>query len=61
MHSASEKFGISRRDFLASIGGMAAAFLATNEVFGNFVDVSASEMFERQARDEKFPKRPFIT
>ena len=32
----STRLGISRRAFLASTGGMAAAFLAMNEVFGNF-------------------------
>ena len=56
----SKKLGISRRKFLASTGGMAAAFLAMNAVFGNFFDVSESEMYERQASDEKFPKSPFI-
>ena len=30
------------------------------KVFGNFVDVSKDEMFERQASDEKFPKIPLI-
>src|SRR5215207_9732391 len=56
----SKRLGISRRKFLAGTGGMAAAFLAMNEVFGNFFDVSKDEMFERQASDEKFPKIPFI-
>ncbi|HKX83435.1 MAG TPA: hypothetical protein VJL58_04370, partial [Pyrinomonadaceae bacterium] len=57
---SSNRLGISRREFLAGTGGMAAAFLAMNEVFGNFFDVSEIEMFERQASDEKFPKSPFI-
>jgi predicted TIM-barrel fold metal-dependent hydrolase len=57
---SSDRLGLSRREFLASTGGMAAAFLAMNEVFGNFFDVSEDEMFERQASDEKFPKIPFI-
>jgi len=57
---AGKRLGISRRKFLTRTGGMTAAFLAMNEVFGNFFDVSASEMFERRASDEKFPKRPFI-
>src|SRR5687767_3855155 len=56
----SKHLGISRRTFLAGTGGMAAAFLAMNEVFGNFFDVSKDEMFERHASDEKFPKSPFI-
>ena len=57
---ASNKLGISRRAFLASSGGMAAAFLAMNSVFGRYFDVSASELFDPLATDEKFPKRPFI-
>jgi predicted TIM-barrel fold metal-dependent hydrolase len=47
--SASRKLGISRRKFLASTGGMAAALLAMNEVFGRFFDVSPVEMFEAEA------------
>ncbi len=42
--SASRDLGISRRKFLASTGGMAAAFLAMNEVFGRFFNVSPIEM-----------------
>lgn len=57
---ASKKLGISRRKFLATSGGMAAAFLAMNSVFGPVFDVSAAEMFEPSAGDEKFPKTPFI-
>src|SRR5256712_6362776 len=47
--SASKKLGISRRKFLASTGGLAAAFLAMNEVFGRFFNVSPVEMFESAA------------
>jgi hypothetical protein len=47
--SSSKKLGISRRKFLASTGGMAAAFLAMNEIFGRFFDVSPIEMFEPEA------------
>jgi hypothetical protein len=47
--SASRKLGVSRRKFLASTGGMAAAFLAMNEVFGRFFNVSPVEMFESEA------------
>lgn len=47
--SASKKLGVSRRKFLASTGGMAAAFLAMNEIFGRFFNVSPVEMFEREA------------
>ncbi len=58
--SCSQRLGISRRQFLAGAGGMAAAFLAMNEVFGNYFDVSQSELYETASSDEKFPKRPFI-
>jgi hypothetical protein len=47
--SASKRLGIDRRRFLASTGGMAAAFLAMNEVFGRFFDVDPVEMFEPAA------------
>lgn len=56
--TSSRRLGISRRQFLAGTGGMAAAFLAMNEVFGNYFDVSQSELYETAASDEKFPKRP---
>src|SRR6516165_6211768 len=47
--TASRKLGIDRRRFLASTGGMAAALLAMNEVFGRFFDVDPIEMFEPAA------------
>ena len=47
--SASKKLGISRRKFLASTGGLAAAFLAMNEVFGRFFTVRPEEMFDQDA------------
>jgi len=37
--SSSKKLGIDRRTFLASTGGMAAALIAMNEVFGRFLSV----------------------
>ena len=43
---SSRRLGISRRAFLASTGGMAAAFLAMNGVFGQFFDVDEAELFE---------------
>ncbi len=39
----SPRHGMNRRQFLASSAGMAAAFLAMNEVFGPIFDVSAAE------------------
>ena len=55
--SASKKLGVSRRKFLASTGGMAAAFLAMNEVFGRFFNVSPVEMFESEAFAASGPPR----
>jgi predicted TIM-barrel fold metal-dependent hydrolase len=46
---ASRKLGVDRRRFLKSTGGMAAAMLAMNEVFGRFFDVDPIEMFEPAA------------
>src|SRR3989442_13201489 len=43
--TASKTLGMDRRRFLASTGGMAAAFLAMNEGFGHFFDVDPIEMF----------------
>ncbi len=57
---SAKKLGISRRRFLSGAGGMAAAFLALNSVFGKFFDVERSELFEFAAGDEKLPKKPFI-
>jgi hypothetical protein len=37
------KHGLSRRKFLATSAGMAAAFIAMNEVFGHVFDVSRAE------------------
>jgi predicted TIM-barrel fold metal-dependent hydrolase len=47
--TASKKLGMDRRRFLASTGGMAAAFLAINEVFGRYFHVDPIEMFEPEA------------
>lgn len=57
---SSKKLGISRRKFLTTSGGMAAAFLALNSVFGNYFKVDENELFESKATDEKFPKEQFI-
>jgi predicted TIM-barrel fold metal-dependent hydrolase len=46
---ASKKLGMSRRRFLRTSGGMAASFLAMNEIFGRFFDVRPIEMFESEA------------
>src|SRR5690349_6465912 len=55
---AAKKLGITRRQFLSSTGGLAASFLAMNEVFGNtFFKVSAVEIFEPAAAAEHGPPK----
>jgi uncharacterized protein len=47
------RHGMSRRQFLASSAGMAAAFLAMNEVFGPVFDVSRAEAQAPGAADTR--------
>jgi predicted TIM-barrel fold metal-dependent hydrolase len=47
------RLGLNRRDFLRTSGGMAAAFLAMNSVFGKFFDVLDVEMVEAAAFAER--------
>jgi predicted TIM-barrel fold metal-dependent hydrolase len=47
--TASKKLGISRRHFLGTSGGTAAAFMAMNKVFGHFFKVDEAELFESGA------------
>jgi predicted TIM-barrel fold metal-dependent hydrolase len=47
------RHGLSRRQFLASSAGMAAAFLAMNEVFGPVFDVSRAEAQTPGAADAR--------
>ena len=47
--AASKKLGVNRRDFLKSSGGMAASFIAMNDVFGKFFNVTKEEMYEPEA------------
>jgi predicted TIM-barrel fold metal-dependent hydrolase len=56
----SKKLGMDRRSFLRSSMGMAAAFAAMNEVFGEFFEVDAAETWEPAAYAEKWPKKEFI-
>ncbi len=52
----SKKLGVSRRQFLASSGGMAASFLAMNEAHGaEFFKVDREEMFEPAAHARNAP------
>ena len=58
---ASKKLGISRRQFLESAGGLAASFLAINEVFGQQLLQSATGRDVRagSGRGEWPAKEPF--
>ena len=47
--AAAKDLGVTRRQFLASTGGMAAAFLAMNEVFGPLFRVRPDELYEPEA------------
>src|ERR1700675_4130743 len=59
--TASKKLGISRRKFLASSGGMSAALLAMNDVYGKFFKVDPVEMFEPEAAAKNgLPKDLFV-
>jgi hypothetical protein len=55
--TASKKLGISRRAFFAGAGGMAASFLAMNEVYGRIFNVEEAELFEPAARAQNGPPK----
>lgn len=52
--------GMDRRHFLRTKAGMATAFIAMNEVFGDFFEVSKAEAKELEAFEEKWPKDQFV-
>jgi len=52
---ASAKLNITRRQFLAGTGGMAAGFLAMNDVYGHMFKVDEDELFEREAHRRNGP------
>src|SRR5256885_12749351 len=59
--AAAKALGMSRRRFLATSGGMAASFLAMNEVFGRFFEVSPLELFApAHAQGGALPKDLFV-
>jgi predicted TIM-barrel fold metal-dependent hydrolase len=59
--AAARSLGVSRRHFLRTSGGMAAAFLALNSVWGCSVyDVDPAELTEPGKTAEKWPKPYFI-
>jgi uncharacterized protein len=51
--TTAKKLGLSRRRFLRTGSGMAAAFLAMNDVYGRIFDVSAAEAAEPAAAAER--------
>ena len=54
------RLGLSRRDFLATSGGMAVSLLAMNAVFGRFFDVLPVEAAEPAAFQERTGVPAFI-
>src|SRR5215475_1351932 len=54
---ASRRLGLSRRQFLCGSGGMAAALLAMNDVYGRFFDVSPDELYEPAAHAQAAPPK----
>jgi predicted TIM-barrel fold metal-dependent hydrolase len=57
---AARRQGLSRRDFLRTGSGTAAALLALNQVFGECYDVRAEEADDPKAFAERWPKDQFI-
>jgi predicted TIM-barrel fold metal-dependent hydrolase len=54
------RHGITRRQFLRTGSGMAAALVAMNEVFGRCFEVEAAEVEDPHAYRERWPKEQFI-
>jgi predicted TIM-barrel fold metal-dependent hydrolase len=54
------RLGVSRRQFLGSSAGMAAAFLAFNTVFGRVFEVDPVEALETAAADARKPSGQFV-
>src|SRR5215470_56307 len=52
--------GVTRREFLGSSCGMAAAFLAMNAVFGRFFNVDPAEAWDAAAVAERLPQGQFV-
>jgi uncharacterized protein len=52
--------GLTRRNFLKTTGGMAAALLAMNSVFGRFFNIGEVELFETEAFAEQQGASYFI-
>lgn len=56
----SKRLGMSRRAYLAGSMGLAAAFLAQNQVYGRYWDVAEVEALEPQATEERWPKGEYF-
>jgi hypothetical protein len=57
---AAKRQGLSRRQFLRTGSGLAAALVALNQVFGQCYEVEAAEVEDPEAFREKWPKEQFI-
>jgi predicted TIM-barrel fold metal-dependent hydrolase len=56
----SKRLGMDRRQFMASSMGLATAFLAMNQVYGNYWEVDETETWEPAAGEEKWPKGEYF-
>lgn len=56
----SKLLGLDRRTFMAGSMGLATAFLAQNQVYGDYWDVDEIETLEPAATQEKWPKGEFF-
>jgi predicted TIM-barrel fold metal-dependent hydrolase len=57
---AAGRLGVTRREFLTTAGGMAAALLAMNDTFGRFFNIEDIELFETAAFAEQQGNPYFI-
>src|SRR4029079_10743100 len=57
---AAKRQGLARRDFLRTGSGLAAGLFALNQGFGDCYEVSAAEIEDQKAFEEKWPKDQFI-
>ena len=55
--AAARKLGVSRRSFLLGSGGMAASFLAMNEIYGPYFDIDPLSMLVPEAYAQSGPPR----
>lgn len=60
VETAAARRGVTRREFLKTTGGMAAALLAMNEAFGRFFNIEDIELFETAAFAEQQGNPYFI-